>query len=137
MGHIPPGQSDCLSVWSRNFNDIVNRYENTIAGHFYGHTHFDEFAIFFDKENTTRPFATAYVAPSITTFYSGKPTFRVYDVDGIYDNSTYQVVKAQAFPAKTNDNITMHHHLKTAVANNLSNFIKAGCKSTTSLAVKA
>ncbi|XP_022694615.1 sphingomyelin phosphodiesterase-like isoform X3 [Varroa jacobsoni] len=92
MGHIPPGQSDCLSVWSRNFNDIVNRYENTIAGHFYGHTHFDEFAIFFDKENTTRPFATAYVAPSITTFCSGKPTFRVYDVDGIYDNSTYQVL---------------------------------------------
>ncbi|OQR77843.1 sphingomyelin phosphodiesterase-like [Tropilaelaps mercedesae] len=92
IGHIPPGQPDCFSVWSRNFNDIVNRYESTIAGHFYGHTHYDEFAVFFDKENSTRPFATAYVAPSITTYSSGVPTFRVYHIDGVYDNSTYQVI---------------------------------------------
>lgn len=93
MGHHPPGQPDVLSVWSRNFNEIVNRYENTIAGQFYGHTHYDEFAVFFDQKNTTRPFGVAYVAPAITTYNSGEPTVRVYHVDGVYRNSTYQVIK--------------------------------------------
>jgi sphingomyelin phosphodiesterase len=25
IGHIPPGQSDCLKIWSKNYYDIVNR----------------------------------------------------------------------------------------------------------------
>ena len=25
IGHIPPGHSDCLKVWSRNFYHIINR----------------------------------------------------------------------------------------------------------------
>lgn len=54
VGHIPPGEYDCMKVWSRNFYDIVERYENTIAAQFYGHTHADEFAIFYD----TKKFST-------------------------------------------------------------------------------
>lgn len=92
IGHHPPGQSDIFSVWSENFNKIVNRYEATITGQFYGHTHFDEFAVFFDEANATRPFGVAYVAPSITTFNSGEPSVRVYHIDGDYNNSTYQVI---------------------------------------------
>lgn len=26
LGHIPPGSSECRSVWSRNFDQIINRY---------------------------------------------------------------------------------------------------------------
>lgn len=26
IGHVPPGQPDCLKVWSRNYNDIVSRW---------------------------------------------------------------------------------------------------------------
>lgn len=26
LGHIPPGHSDCLKVWSHNYYRIVNRY---------------------------------------------------------------------------------------------------------------
>ena len=25
VGHLPPGQNECSSVWSRNFYEIVNR----------------------------------------------------------------------------------------------------------------
>jgi len=25
IGHIPPGHSDCLKVWSRNYYHIINR----------------------------------------------------------------------------------------------------------------
>lgn len=47
-----------MKVWSRNFNAIVQRYENTIQGQFYGHTHADEFEVFYEmeaKEPSKRP----------------------------------------------------------------------------------
>lgn len=43
IGHIPPGHSDCIKVWSRNYYRIISRYESTITAQFFGHTHFDEF----------------------------------------------------------------------------------------------
>lgn len=29
IGHIPPGHSDCLKVWSRNYYHIINRFVHT------------------------------------------------------------------------------------------------------------
>lgn len=37
-----------MKTWSRNFYDIVNRYENTIVALFYGHSHADEFEVFYE-----------------------------------------------------------------------------------------
>ncbi|MPC27672.1 Sphingomyelin phosphodiesterase [Portunus trituberculatus] len=54
LGHIPPGHSDCLKVWSHNYYTIVNRYEATITAQFFGHTHFDEFELFYDENNRHR-----------------------------------------------------------------------------------
>lgn len=51
IGHIPPGHSDCLKVWSRNYYAIINRYESTITAQFFGHTHFDEFEVFYDPND--------------------------------------------------------------------------------------
>ena len=54
LGHIPPGHVDCVRVWSANFNAIVGRYSHIIAGQFYGHTHLDEFQLFFSKEKNQK-----------------------------------------------------------------------------------
>lgn len=48
IGHIPPGHPDCLKVWSRNYYKIISRYESTITSQFFGHTHYDEFEVFYD-----------------------------------------------------------------------------------------
>ncbi len=37
IGHIEP--TECLSSWSENYYRIVNRYESTIVGQMFGHTH--------------------------------------------------------------------------------------------------
>ena len=39
---------------------LSNRFESTIVGQFYGHTHTDSFKVFFDDDNMTR--ATRYIA---------------------------------------------------------------------------
>lgn len=45
IGHIAPGLTDLLYDYSASFDEIVQRYHDTIAGMFWGHTHRDQFEI--------------------------------------------------------------------------------------------
>jgi sphingomyelin phosphodiesterase len=90
IGHIDP--SKCLESWSKNYYRIINRYESTIAGQFFGHTHKDEIKIYYDLNNKTRPVSVAYLAGSVTTASYLNPSYRIYTVDGVYDESSYHVL---------------------------------------------
>ena len=48
--------------------NVVYRYESTISAQFFGHTHFDEFELFYDPEDLSRPVNVAYMGPSVTPF---------------------------------------------------------------------
>ncbi|CAF1315960.1 unnamed protein product [Adineta ricciae] len=87
IGHQPP--HSCMATFSWNFNKIVNRYENTIAGQFYGHAHSEEFMVFYDEVDSQRPVSMAYIGPSITTYSYLNPGYRVYTTDGDYPGSSY------------------------------------------------
>ncbi|XP_076130134.1 sphingomyelin phosphodiesterase [Alosa pseudoharengus] len=95
IGHIPPGL--CLASWSWNYYHIVNRYEGTITGQFFGHTHIDEFQMFYDEETMTRPLGVSYIAPSVTTFVNLNPGYRVYYVDGNYPDSSRFVLDHETY----------------------------------------
>ncbi|CAL8279210.1 unnamed protein product [Arctogadus glacialis] len=95
IGHIPPGL--CLSSWSWNYYHILNRYESTITGQFFGHTHVDEFQMFYDEETMTRPLGIAFIAPSATTYINLNPGYRVYFVDGNYKGSSRLVVDHETY----------------------------------------
>ena len=114
IGHIPPGHADCLKVWSRNYYAIVTRcvevvslskvilplhdrqfhlsfiyrYELTITAQFFGHTHFDEFELFYDPKDLSRAVSVSYICPSVTSFINLNPGYRIYYVDGDRDHST-------------------------------------------------
>ena len=95
IGHMPMGQSDSLYDYSEFFDQIVQRYDNTIAALFFGHIHRDQWEIAYsDYSNQNYQTATkvSYVAPALTPT-SGNPTFRVYSVDpvtfGILDYTVY------------------------------------------------
>ncbi|XP_049780611.1 sphingomyelin phosphodiesterase isoform X2 [Schistocerca cancellata] len=92
IGHIPPGHSDCLKVWSRNYYKIINRYESTITAQFFGHTHFDEFELFYDTNEPGRPTSIAYIGPSVTPYYNLNPGYRIYYVDGDHPKTTRSVI---------------------------------------------
>uniref|UniRef100_A0A3Q2YCR2 Sphingomyelin phosphodiesterase 1 n=1 Tax=Hippocampus comes TaxID=109280 RepID=A0A3Q2YCR2_HIPCM len=95
IGHIPP--SMCLGSWSWNYYHIVNRYESTITGQFFGHTHFDEFQMFYDGETVTRPLGVAFISPSVTTYINLNPGYRVYYVDGNYHGSSRLVLDHETY----------------------------------------
>jgi len=89
LGHIPPGHVDCVRVWSDNFHRIVTRYSATITGQFYGHTHTDEFEVFYSEG---RPVNVAYIAPAVTPYHGLNPAYRVYragDGGRVEDHQTH------------------------------------------------
>lgn len=95
IAHMPPGSSDAIHDQSNYFDQIVQRYKNTIAGQFYGHTHKDEFAISYsDYDNRTAENAVSimWMAPSLTPS-GGNPAFKVFDIDP----DTYEVIDARVF----------------------------------------
>ena len=106
IGHIPPGINDCLQVWSRNYHRIINRFESTVSGQFFGHTHLDEFEIFYNENNNEnksancrviRPFAVAYIAPCLTSYGYINPGYRIYQIQGETNQSTYQVLDHETY----------------------------------------
>jgi sphingomyelin phosphodiesterase len=53
IGHHPPRM--CMVSFSWAYYRIVNRYQNTITGQFFAHTHNDEFMLFYDEIDSKRP----------------------------------------------------------------------------------
>ncbi|GAA5820836.1 hypothetical protein JCM11251_001836 [Rhodosporidiobolus azoricus] len=90
IGHMPPGKVDSLRDQSNYLSQIFQRYHSTIAAHFYGHSHVDEFEIGYeDYNNRTEEGANgvAFIGGAVTPT-SGNPVFRVYDIDP----DTYEVM---------------------------------------------
>lgn len=95
IAHMPPSSSDALHDQSNYFNQIVQRYKNTIAAQFYGHSHLDEFAIAYSNYNaqsSETADSIAWIAPSLTP-RDANPAFRVYDVDP----DTYEIMDSRTF----------------------------------------
>ncbi|XP_053703199.1 sphingomyelin phosphodiesterase [Synchiropus splendidus] len=95
IGHIPP--SLCLASWSWNYHHIINRYEGTVSGQFFGHTHLDQYQMTYDETDSTRPIGVAFIAPSVTTFVNLNPGYRVYYVDGNYPGSSRFVLDHETY----------------------------------------
>ncbi|CRG86965.1 sphingomyelin phosphodiesterase [Talaromyces islandicus] len=95
IAHVPTGSSDHFHDYSHYFDQIVQRYDASIAALFFGHTHTDQFQIAYsDYSNQNADTATAmgYIMPSLTPT-SGPPAYRVYDIDpvtfGVLDFTVY------------------------------------------------
>lgn len=97
IGHILPGNSDCLKPWSWNYYKIVNRYQSTVTAQFFGHTHADEFEIFYDEKTRKIPTNIAFIGPSVTTYQGHNPGYRIYDIDGDYANSSRVVLNHETY----------------------------------------
>ncbi|XP_054161041.1 sphingomyelin phosphodiesterase-like [Oppia nitens] len=92
IGHIPPDNTQCTSHWVYNYLRIVHKYNQTIVGQFFGHTHFDEFRLQYSPENKSQPIGVAYLTPSVTTYMGVNPAFRFYTIDtqgNVLDHQNY------------------------------------------------
>lgn len=101
ISHIPTGNADHFHDYSHYFDQIIQRYDATIAALFFGHTHTDEFQISYSSysnRNWDTATAMGYVAPSMTPD-SGSPAFRVYEIDPV----TFAVLDYTQYIANISD----------------------------------
>ncbi|KIP02824.1 hypothetical protein PHLGIDRAFT_277143 [Phlebiopsis gigantea 11061_1 CR5-6] len=95
IGHMPMGKQDALNDQSNYYDQIVQRYKNTIAAQFFGHSHKDQFEIAYSNySDQTASTATsiALVAPALTPT-SGNPAFKIYDVDP----DTFEIMDSRVY----------------------------------------
>ena len=78
IGHIPA--ESCMEQWARRYEAIVDRFNYTIRGQFFGHSHSDLFHVLYAQDRVT-PVGTQFVPGSLTTFTQMHPSFRVFEVD--------------------------------------------------------
>lgn len=97
VGHIPPGVDDCLKAWSHNYYRIIDRYESTIVGQFFGHTHKDHYEVFYDIATLKRPTSVAYISPSVTPFSNLNMGYRIFTIDGNYSQSSWEVLDHETY----------------------------------------
>lgn len=95
--HVPTSSSSHLHDYSHYINEIVQRYEATIAAVFFRHTYIDQFQLWYsDYSDQTANTATmiGYIMSSLTPT-SGPPEYRVYDIDPV----TFDVLDFTAYIA--------------------------------------
>ena len=56
------------------------RFESTIIAMFTGHSHDDEFELFYRDDSRTEAAVIDYIGPSATPYTNANPGFRVYEV---------------------------------------------------------
>lgn len=86
--HVNTGGStdyEALPAATDLYYQVVDRFNNTIRGTFFGHTHFDEFGVFYTNNATVQTADTAtnvaYIGQSVTTYTDLNAGFRYYLVD--------------------------------------------------------
>lgn len=106
LGHVPPNTSSCIRAWNREYNKIVQRFAHIISGQFNGHTHNDEFTLYY-RENSTEAINVAWNGGSGTTFIGLNSNYRLYEIDGstfnVIDHETwiFNLTKANFLPNQT------------------------------------
>lgn len=94
LAHIPYSSSgSTFRICQREFRRIVERFYDTISGQFNGHTHRDEFNVFYSRENPEHAINVAWNGGSTTAFSDINPNYVVYYLDP----ETYQVTDFESY----------------------------------------
>ncbi|XP_059620625.1 sphingomyelin phosphodiesterase-like [Phlebotomus argentipes] len=87
IGHVPSGSGDTYYVYAREYAKVVERFWNTISGQFMGHTHADQFTVFYAQSNPQQAVNVQWNGGSTTAFTDVNPNYKVYTADP----QTYQI----------------------------------------------
>ncbi|XP_049533199.1 sphingomyelin phosphodiesterase-like [Anopheles darlingi] len=92
LSHLPVS-SDCFSVWQREYRRVLERFRDTVSAQFHGHTHKDEFNVFYAAEDPQYAVAVAWNGGSGTAHTNVNPNYVVYYVNP----ETYEVTDFESY----------------------------------------
>lgn len=83
LAHIFPGGNSCFRWWSQQYRRIVERFHRIISGQFNGHSHSDDFNIYYATGNINHAINYAWNAGATTTYTNLNPAYVLYYVDRV------------------------------------------------------
>ena len=99
------GDYEALPAASDLWYAIVDRFNATIRGTFFGHTHADEFSVVYANNATVQTAenaaAMAWIMPSVTPYQNFNAGFRYYLVDPV----TFQIMDSITYFANISDTV--------------------------------
>lgn len=86
-----------MRFWSREYRRIIDRFHRIISGQFMGHSHRDEFNVFYAR-NTDFAINYAWNGGATTTYSNVNPNYILYYVDRtIFVSITMRKLKLKYF----------------------------------------
>nr|XP_055629854.1 sphingomyelin phosphodiesterase-like [Toxorhynchites rutilus septentrionalis] len=106
LGHLPIVYETSYNTWSRQYRRILERYWDTITAQFYGHTHADEFNVFYSISNPQHTIGVGFNGggtvpysnynPNYVVYYVNPDTYEVTDIESFY----YDLAEANLHPQR-------------------------------------
>mgnify|MGYP002655320114 CR=1 FL=1 len=84
LKHIPSGGGSCFKYWSREYRRIIDRFHMIIGAQFNGHSHLDEFEIYYDSPIAQHAVNVAWNGGGATAYHSVNPNYILYYVDRVH-----------------------------------------------------
>lgn len=81
LAHVPSYDDYCYVGWTREYRRIVERFAHIIEAQFNGHSHVDEFNVYYKKSDPSAAINVAWNGGSTTTFTQLNPNYKVFHVD--------------------------------------------------------
>eukprot|EP01135_Chromosphaera_perkinsii_P008700 Nk52_evm33s1444 gene=Nk52_evmTU33s1444 len=104
IGHVPPSINDATEHFGLVYKAIVKRYRKHIVGHFFGHVHGDQFQTI-RSPIAGKALGIIFNGPSVTTWGSKNPTFRIYELAGSQSFELLDYKQYYLNISKANENI--------------------------------
>uniref|UniRef100_A0AAG5DFR1 Sphingomyelin phosphodiesterase n=1 Tax=Anopheles atroparvus TaxID=41427 RepID=A0AAG5DFR1_ANOAO len=83
LAHVPSYDDSCFIGWTREYRKIVERFAHIIVAQFNGHSHVDEFNLYYRRDDPSVPVAVAWNGGSTTTFTKLNPNYKVFQFDPV------------------------------------------------------
>lgn len=95
LAHVPAGEGECYNAWAREYRRIVDRFWDTISAQFNGHTHRDEFYVFYARERPNDAINVAWNGGSATPYSFVNPNYRIYTVETETYVGAYAIIRTR------------------------------------------
>ncbi|CAO1438478.1 unnamed protein product [Diamesa hyperborea] len=93
LAHVPSGEGSCYKPWSREYRRVIDRFHMTISAQFNGHTHLDEFNVFYSSSDARHAVNVAWNGGGTTPYHWVNPNYIMYYVD----RQIYEVINVESW----------------------------------------
>lgn len=93
LGHVPPNTSSCIRAWNREYNKLIRQFAHIISAQFNGHTHTDEFTLFYSTDEVPVALNVAWNGGSGTSFIGLNSNYRLYTVE----SNSFELIDQETF----------------------------------------